>query len=158
MAPTTSIPRSDWPRRWLKKYGGHHLTLILGIADDKDVEQMVQVLAPMANRIIATSSHHPRAAKAERIVRRWRNLIRRCRRSSSRRMCRRAVRNALSSAGQADVICATGSLYVVAETREASGTGKVGRIRASATLSLAIVNGANPRIKRRAHAIPLDLQ
>ncbi len=104
-----------------EEYGGHHLTLILGIADDKDVEQMVRVLAPMANRIIATSSHHPRAAKAERIVAAVETLDPPLPEIVVAPDVPRAVRNALSSAGRADVICATGSLYVVAETREALG-------------------------------------
>ena len=103
------------------EYGGHHLTLILGIADDKDVEQMVGVLAPIANRIIATASRHPRAAKAERIVAAVEKLDPPLPEIVVAPDVPRGVRNALGSAGRADVICATGSLYVVAETREALG-------------------------------------
>ncbi|MGA7671001.1 MAG: folylpolyglutamate synthase/dihydrofolate synthase family protein [Nitrolancea sp.] len=104
-----------------EEYGGHHLTLILGIADDKDVEQMVRVLAPLANRIIATSSHHPRAAKAERIVAAVERLEPPLPEIVVEQDVRSAVRSALGSVGRADVICATGSLYVVAESREAMG-------------------------------------
>lgn len=104
-----------------EEYGGRRLILILGIAGDKDVEQMVRVIAPLAGRIIATSSHHPRAAAVERIIEAVRALELPAPEVMRAPGVAEALTLALAAAGDRDVICATGSLYVVAEAREALG-------------------------------------
>lgn len=103
------------------EYGGHQLTLILGIGADKDIEQMIRVLAPMAGRVIATASHHPRASAPERIVNAVQALDPPLPQVEIAPGVVQALRAALASAGNADVICTSGSLYVVAEAREALG-------------------------------------
>ncbi len=103
------------------EYGGRRLTLILGIATDKDVEQMVRVVAPLASRIVATASRHPRAASPERIIEAVQTLQSPLPDVVIAADVVHALDTALESADDDDVICASGSLYVVAEAREALG-------------------------------------
>ena len=104
------------------EYGGRRrLTLILGIARDKDVEQMVRIVAPLASRIIATASRHPRAASPERIVAAVQTLQPPLPEVVVAADVAHALDMAFESADDDDVICASGSLYVVAEAREALG-------------------------------------
>lgn len=100
------------------EYPNRPVTLILGIAGDKDVEGMLTMLAPLATRIIATSSHHPRAARPERISAVANNLGVA---STEAMSVASALERALQEAGPDDLICVTGSLYAVAEAREALG-------------------------------------
>ncbi len=106
-----------------EQYPDRPLTLILGIAQDKDVEQMVRILAPRASVLIATASHHPRAASAGRIVAAAEALEPPVPRIATADGVAQALELARSSA-PGSVICATGSLYVVAEAREALGLGR----------------------------------
>jgi dihydrofolate synthase/folylpolyglutamate synthase len=89
--------------------------LILGTSADKNVAGMVAELAPLCHRVIVTRSHHPRAAapsvlKAE--------LARQGIKAEARTSVPSAVSSALAMAGEKDLICATGSLFVVAEVIE----------------------------------------
>jgi dihydrofolate synthase/folylpolyglutamate synthase len=96
------------------------LTLILGIGSDKDVAGIVQTLAPLADHLIATASHHPRAAPAGRIA----ALARESRPSltvDEAPSVEEALCRALAEAADDDVVCAAGSLYVAADAREALG-------------------------------------
>ena len=103
-----------------ERYPGRPLTLILGIAQDKDVEQMVRILAPQASLLIATASHHPRAASAARIMAAAEALDPPVSHIATTASVAQALDLAQSSAPES-LICATGSLYVVAEAREALG-------------------------------------
>ena len=102
------------------EYAGRRLVLVLGIAGDKDVEQMVRILAPLASNVIATASHHPRAASAERIVAAVEALEPPLPGVVTAPSVADALTIALADAADA-VVCVTGSLYVVAEAREVLG-------------------------------------
>ncbi len=106
------------------EYPHRRITLIAGIAADKDVEQMMRVMAPVSERIIATASRHPRAAKPERIVEAIAALDGPKPDVDTAEDVAGALRKALESADDQDVICASGSLYVVAEAREALELGR----------------------------------
>jgi dihydrofolate synthase/folylpolyglutamate synthase len=106
-----------------ERYPDRPLTLILGIAQDKDVEQMVRILARRASLLIATASHHPRAASAGRIVAAAEALEPPVPHIATAAGVAQALDLAQSSAPES-LICATGSLYVVAEAREALGLGR----------------------------------
>jgi dihydrofolate synthase/folylpolyglutamate synthase len=103
-----------------ERYPGRSLTLILGIAQDKEVEQMVRILAKRASLLIATASQHPRAAAAGRIMAAAEALEPPVPRIATAASVAQALELAQSSAPES-LICATGSLYVVAEAREALG-------------------------------------
>ncbi len=106
------------------EYAGRHITLIAGIAVDKDIEQMMRVMAPVAERVIATASRHPRAAAPQRIAAAIAALDGPKPAVETAEDVAGALRRAVESADDQDVICACGSLYVVAEVREALGLGE----------------------------------
>ncbi len=98
------------------------LTLILGIGNGKDVEGIVQTLAPLADRLIATASHHPQASLPARIATAARAAgIRDSTRVEEAATLENALRRALAEAESGDLICVAGSLYIVAEAREELG-------------------------------------
>ena len=86
--------------------------LVLGILGDKDLEEMVSLLAPKAGRIIATRPDNPRAADPEKLAELARRYL-------------EAVEvvaepgEALSSALEAEeeLVVVAGSLYLVGELR-----------------------------------------
>ena len=94
------------------------LFLILGTSADKDIPAIVGALVPLAETVGVTRSHHPRAAAPERLAEEsWR----------AGRPARifpdvgAALGEFLGEAGPDDLICVTGSLYLVAEAREHLG-------------------------------------
>lgn len=98
------------------RYG--RLTVILGISRDKDVEGMVAALAPLAPAVIATASHNPRAAAPERIADAARAYGLSVEIAAE---IATALDRARSMSQPDDLILVTGSLYAVAEAREALG-------------------------------------
>ncbi|MBE3572723.1 MAG: bifunctional folylpolyglutamate synthase/dihydrofolate synthase [Moorella humiferrea] len=92
-----------------------HLFLVLGILADKEREKVVAELAPLADRVIVTRPNNPRAGD-------WQSLALMVRRLGVRAEVVAdipdALRHALDIAGPSDLICVTGSLYMVAEARE----------------------------------------
>jgi dihydrofolate synthase / folylpolyglutamate synthase len=94
------------------------LVAILGIGRDKDVEGMLSAMAHLRPRVIATSSHNPRAADPQRIavVAREAGLP-----VETATSIEEGLRRARTLAGPGDTIVVTGSLYAVAEAREALG-------------------------------------
>jgi len=93
-----------------------HLILIFGASLDKDVAGMLQELLPLVHRVIATQAQHPRATEVQSL--REALLARGCEPFSSYNVAE-ALDYALRLAQERDLICATGSLFVVAEVREA---------------------------------------
>lgn len=91
------------------------LILIFGIFADKDVSSMLDAILPAAARVLVTQSHHPRAAQADSIVEQIAARGGQARAVS----LDQALDEALSVAGNDDLICATGSLNLVAELRAA---------------------------------------
>lgn len=102
------------------EFSGRRLVLVLGIAADKDVEQMVRILAPLARTVIATASHHPRAASSDRIVAALQELDQPVPVVAVAPSVADGLNLAMVDVDD-PVICVTGSLYVVAEAREALG-------------------------------------
>jgi dihydrofolate synthase/folylpolyglutamate synthase len=92
-----------------------HLILIIGTSADKDVSGMVEELAPLANTVIVTRSRHPRATKPEVLVGEFARVGVQAEMADD---VARAVAKALKRAGGKDLICATGSLFLVAEVIE----------------------------------------
>jgi dihydrofolate synthase / folylpolyglutamate synthase len=100
------------------RLAGRQLAVILGVAMDKDLDGMLTELVPLAPAIIATASHNPRAVDPQTIA------------ASARRLALQvqvvpdisdAIHAAQQFAGPDGLVCVTGSLYVVAEAREALG-------------------------------------
>ena len=91
--------------------------LVIGASLDKDVAGVISELAPLFDRVIATATRHPRAMAPPQIVAEFRK-------HGIEAQVAEAVPEALSLAldiaGTQDLICATGSLFVVGETMEAA--------------------------------------
>jgi dihydrofolate synthase/folylpolyglutamate synthase len=83
--------------------------LILGLSSDKDTEAIVNELAPEFSRVIATRSIHPRAMATEPIVKEFKKHGIEAQQTDDISL---ALPIALKIAGEKDMICITGSLFV----------------------------------------------
>lgn len=88
------------------------LILVLGILADKDYQQMIEILTPLASAVIATQSPSPRSAPAEDIAAKVSSLgipVHTIRPVTS------AVQKALELATPDDIVVLTGSFYTLGE-------------------------------------------
>jgi dihydrofolate synthase/folylpolyglutamate synthase len=88
---------------------------ILGVSSDKDINGIVAELVPLGGTIIVTSTQHPRALEPAKLAAEF----------SKRGIIPEVVENVTSAVDLAlarvrpeDLICATGSIFVVAEVME----------------------------------------
>jgi dihydrofolate synthase/folylpolyglutamate synthase len=99
-------------RQALKKYFRfEHATLIIGTSSDKDIAGIAAELAPLFSRVIVTRSIHPRALATGPLVAEFNRLGIKAEATED---ISTALPLALSGAGPNDLICVTGSLFVVA--------------------------------------------
>lgn len=98
------------------------LIVILGTSADKDLAAIAEALVPHAETVIVTQSAHPRAATCAALLAAVRPFAHSEPLAIS--AVSDAVAEALRRAGPNDLICATGSLFVVAAVREACGYGE----------------------------------
>jgi len=92
-----------------------YLILIIGTSLDKDVSGIVDEVAPLAHYVIATRSRHPRATDPQVLA----DLFAEhgvC--AETTQNVAEAVSKSLDKAGKRNLICATGSLFVVGEMIE----------------------------------------
>ena len=90
-------------------------TFVIGVSRDKDTTGMERELRPMAARLIATSSQHPRAMEAERVAAAFSlNGVS----ATPIAQVSEAVDAAMSQGGPDELVCVLGSLFVAAEARE----------------------------------------
>jgi dihydrofolate synthase/folylpolyglutamate synthase len=97
--------------------------LILGVSADKDLNGILNAILPVARHVLLTQSHHPRAATAESLAE-W--ITARVNQDNKHPTdlqqivpIDQALDAAQALAGKDDLICITGSLFVVAELRAA---------------------------------------
>ncbi len=95
------------------------LTLVAGFSRDKRVDAMVKLLAKRCDRVIATRSRHPRSMRPAEIAEAFlaQGVAPDCVATVSN--VADALNLALDGAGPDDLALVTGSLFVVAEAREA---------------------------------------
>ena len=89
--------------------------LIFGASSDKNIAGMVAELASFPDTVIVTQSRHPRAIAPDKLVSefaKWEIIPEVAENVAS------AVERALAQAKPTDLICATGSLFIVAEVME----------------------------------------
>lgn len=101
----------------LSLFPHRRLILLFGASADKDIEGMLEVLAKDAAAIIVTRSFHPRAANVETLA----ELARSIAPATPVHLtddALPAIRLAESLAEPGDMILVTGSIFVVAATRE----------------------------------------
>ncbi len=102
------------------EYPGRSVILVLGTSADKDVASLGRELAWIAHRVIATHSRSPRAVPATLVAAGLSAFPVAIEVQSS---VADAVSRAKALAQPGDLIVITGSLFVVAEAREALGLG-----------------------------------
>ncbi|MCL0087272.1 bifunctional folylpolyglutamate synthase/dihydrofolate synthase [Dehalococcoidia bacterium] len=90
--------------------------LVMGISADKDSPAIIAELAPFFDKVITTAARHPRAAAAKALAQ---EFARHGVEAQAVENVAQAVSEALAEAGKRDLICATGSLFLVAEVIEA---------------------------------------
>jgi dihydrofolate synthase/folylpolyglutamate synthase len=94
------------------------LTLILGFGNDKDVAGMTAEAAKITGDIIVVASRHPKAMKPEALRAEFQKHGVTPRVVES---VKEAVKLALEGAGANDLVCAAGSIFVIAEVMEYFG-------------------------------------
>jgi len=95
--------------KWFKY---EKLILVMGMVTGHSVEDVVGILAPLADKFIATAPSSPRAASAASIADAARSH---CPDVSTIEPVSEAVRHALDSASENDLILVTGSFYTIGE-------------------------------------------
>jgi len=91
------------------------MKLILGFGGDKDIAGMAAEAVKMTGDIILVASRHPRAVKVEVLVEEFKKLGVTPRVANT---VKDAIKLALDEAGPTDLICAAGSIFVIAEVME----------------------------------------
>jgi dihydrofolate synthase/folylpolyglutamate synthase len=94
------------------------LTLVIGFGSDKDVAGMAREAAKITGDIIVVASRHPKAMKPEALRAEFQKHGVTPRVVNS---VGEAVRLALEGAGHNDLVCAAGSIFVIAEVMEMMG-------------------------------------
>jgi len=89
--------------------------LVIGVSVDKDIAGIVSELAPLFDEVMVTRSRHPRAMAPELVAA---EFARYGVKTQVVEDVSRALSLALSRAGTRDLVCAAGSLFVVAEVIE----------------------------------------
>ncbi|MBS5884977.1 folylpolyglutamate synthase/dihydrofolate synthase family protein [Clostridium sp.] len=92
-----------------------NLYLILGILADKNVEEMVKIIAPLANEVYTVTANSIRATSAnelKEVVLKYNNNC------ISFDDYNKAIQISLSKANKDDLIVASGSLYMIGEIRK----------------------------------------
>lgn len=105
-------------------FPNRRLVLVFGTTRDKDVAGMFDALLPAAHALVLTHSRHPRAESNVSLLRERAEHYARSGRQLAIDVAEdvpEALEKANSLAGPHDVICVTGSLFVVAAAREALG-------------------------------------
>jgi dihydrofolate synthase / folylpolyglutamate synthase len=99
---------------WHENFVGRRIILIFGAMRDKAVDEIAGVLFPMADRVILTQPRQPRAISAPLLAEMTAGLARHATVIADPA---EALENALAAAGPDDVICVTGSLFLVGDLR-----------------------------------------
>jgi dihydrofolate synthase/folylpolyglutamate synthase len=93
------------------------VVLVVGVSSDKDFDGMLQGLAGVSQDIVVTQASHPRALPAQELAEAARKYFSRVRASSD---VNQALRQVLEAAGHDELICVTGSFFVLGEVDRAA--------------------------------------
>ena len=91
--------------------------LVTGVSCDKDIDGIVSELVPLFDRVIVTRAHHPRSMALEQLAAAFQKHGVEV---QAKQSVPEALSLAMSTAGAGDLVCVTGSLFVVAEAIEQS--------------------------------------
>ena len=104
-------------RSLLENFKFHKLILILGFAQDKDLDNILKEIITVGDSIIVTRSKNPRAAPPEDLSQRIERLC--GKQAEITDNTQDAVIAAKQMASKEDLICITGSAYVAGEAMQA---------------------------------------
>jgi len=96
--------------------------LIIGASDDKDIAGIATQLVPLFNKVIVTRSHHPRPMAPVTIVA---EFTKHGVEAQVVDNVPSALSEALALAEERDLICVTGSLFVIAQVIEQVNKGSL---------------------------------
>jgi dihydrofolate synthase/folylpolyglutamate synthase len=97
----------------------NRLILVLGILADKNIREMVEIIVPISDVVIATKSSNPRACEPEKLKKIVLEIVP-DKEIITRDRILDAVKYAKSISKKGDLICVTGSLFTVAEAKNLS--------------------------------------
>jgi dihydrofolate synthase/folylpolyglutamate synthase len=89
--------------------------MVMGVMEDKEVEVILSELAPLADMLIASRPHNPRALSTQQLAEIARNY---CKEVAAIEDVGQGVAYAREKAHEDDLIVVTGSLYTVGEARD----------------------------------------
>jgi dihydrofolate synthase/folylpolyglutamate synthase len=92
--------------------------LIIGVSSDKNLAGVVSALVPLFGEVFVTRSHHPRAMEITQLVTEFRKYGVK---THPVETVPEALTLALNAAKAQDLICVSGSLFVIAEALETFG-------------------------------------
>lgn len=102
--------------RNIKKYFKYeNLYLILGILADKDVEEMIKIITPMAKKVYSVTPNSIRGELAESLKDEVSKFNKNCKAFNK---YEEAYLEALNDASEKDLILASGSLYMIGDMRK----------------------------------------
>ncbi|HEX5887152.1 MAG TPA: folylpolyglutamate synthase/dihydrofolate synthase family protein [Pyrinomonadaceae bacterium] len=102
-------------RDYLEEFRDRPLTLIFGAMRDKKLDQLAEILFPIPDRLILTTVQNPRSATVETLA----PLAKQFARGTviETTSSAEALRVAIAQTPKDGLICVTGSLYLIGETR-----------------------------------------
>ena len=93
-------------------FPGKRVVLVFGTSCDKDIPGIITELAALSPQAIITQSSHSRAAPVPALLA---EFSKQGIKPETRETVHEAISRALSLAGETDVVCVTGSLFIVAQ-------------------------------------------
>lgn len=97
-------------------FPGLDVILIFGVSYDKDIRGMLQELLPISRQVFTTRAHHPRSADPAKLAEIVYDMGYRAVAAGS---VEESLSLALTNASDTDLVCFTGSIFNVANAREA---------------------------------------
>ena len=95
-------------------YEYRHLTMMVGILGDKDRQGMIDLLGPFADRVVVTRPPSPRADDFGQVAEFFRGY---CREVELVESIPAALDRSVELTGEGDLLCITGSIYMLQEIR-----------------------------------------
>ena len=100
---------------YLQEFGRRPLTMVFGTMHDKRIDQVAECLFPLTDELVLTEINNPRSASLETLV----SVARKLRQTNVRTATksREALKLAFEKTPKDGMICITGSLYLIGETK-----------------------------------------
>ena len=99
-------------------YPGKKITFLIGLLADKDYENIIKTLMPLAKEFLTVTPDSPRALPAEVLAEHINDMGST---ASSYNSIEEGVKQALAASNKDDIICAVGSLHLIGRARKALG-------------------------------------